>query len=173
MQFNAIAGGDRPRDGVRGLGVSDVLEIDLEPSQLPWLLDEPEAMRDRIGEQLQQATAAALASPSSDTQPVEEREYELRLLGMMRARLPKHIDHVPIAFVGPSGMVEDAVRGAVRRAADALSQLAAGNLRSGIDAGARLDETAVAAAKWVETLQNCQAVVGFNFDPGANPGAAW
>jgi hypothetical protein len=173
MQLNAIAGGDLPHSGVRGLGVSDVLEVALDASQLPWLIEALEARRRRVEEQLREAAADGLTSNSSDGATlVEERQYELRLLRMMQACLPGCAHHGRVVLVGPSGMVEDAIREAVRRVADSLSELASGSLR-GEDACARLQETTAAAAAWVETLLNCQAVVAFNFDPGANPGAAW
>ena len=40
MQTEAIAGGAAPSGTVHGLGVCDALRVELQPCQLPWLIDE-------------------------------------------------------------------------------------------------------------------------------------
>jgi hypothetical protein len=61
----------------------------------------------------------------------------------------------------------------VRRVISALNEMASQPLRGDANRGAHLRETGAAAGAWVETLVACHAVVAFNFDPEANPGAAW
>ena len=52
MQGKPIAVGDPPTGNVRGLGVCDVLEVEIAPVQLPWLIDELDEMRGPLEEQL-------------------------------------------------------------------------------------------------------------------------
>jgi hypothetical protein len=66
-------------------------------------------------------------------------------------------------------MVEEVVRGVMRKLAGALSELAG---QRGPDERA-LQETAAAAASGAETLVECRAVAGFSFDPDADPMASW
>jgi hypothetical protein len=155
---------------VRGLGLTDVLELTLEPIQVPWLLDELDAIRERREEALQLQLAAGGASGDEHDALVDEREYELRLLGMMRERFRgRHA--VPTTLVGPSGLVEEAVRGAMRRVLAALSDLAAEPPAR--DADERLRELSGAADMSIRTYLDCKAVTGFNFDSEADPMRAW
>jgi len=166
MHHKPTAAGDRDAGTVRGLGVCDVLEVEIEPVQLSWLIDELDETRGPLEEQLARERA------SGDTEAVDAAAYELFLLRSMRARLPADADGERVRFLGPSGMVMRVVRGAARDVIAALGELAAARE---LDAQGRatLRATAVAAAAWVETLVDCEAVVAFNFDPDASPIRPW
>lgn len=149
------------RRTVSGLGVCDALRVELASVQLRWLADELDEMRGPLEEALLRARA--------DESPDEAaaHEYELRLLRMMRAQLA---DDRTTVFVGPTGMVDEAVRGALRNVVGALAELV--GERDFAD-GERLRETAAAAEAWVRTFVDLRAVVAFNFDPEAEPSQPW
>lgn len=149
------------RRTVSGLGVCDALRLELAPVQLPWLADELDEMRGP----LEEALARARADDATDD--AAGHEYELRLLRMMRAQLA---DERSTVFVGPTGMVDEAVGGAMRNVVGALSELV--HDREAADAE-RLRETAEAANAWVRTFVDLRAVVAFNFDPDAEPSRPW
>jgi hypothetical protein len=157
MQTNRTEDTPALAGGVRGLGLSDALRVELQPVQVPWLIDALDAMRRPVEEALRRA--------HGDER--EERAYELRLLRMMRAGPAAAEASAPVAFIGPSGMVVDAVRAAMRSAIAVLGELD--------DAGdaERLRQTAEAAAAWVRTYLECRAIVWFNVDPDAEPAAPW
>jgi hypothetical protein len=146
---------------VSGLGVCDALRLELTPVQLPWLADELDEMRGPLEEALLRARADEAADDAA------AHEYELRLLRMMRAQL---VDDRSTVFVGPTGLVDEAVRGAMRNVVGALSELV--HDRGAAD-GDRLLETAAAANAWVRTFVDLRAVVAFNFDPEAEPSRPW
>src|SRR5688572_5440631 len=102
---------------VRGVGLSDALILELEAVQVPWLVDELDEMRPPLEEEWQRATDAFAASTDErDREELEEREYELTLLRMMHDGLPASHHDTPVTFAGPSGLVSDAVRGAMQNA---------------------------------------------------------
>jgi hypothetical protein len=158
MQANRTADSPALAGSVRGLGLSDALRVELRPVQVPWLIDALDAM------------AGPRALHQADGREQDEREYELRLLRMMRAGLTA-ADH-GAALIGPSGMVVDAVRIAMRGAMDALRELT-GEDPVEEHVAEQLQQTADAVAAWVRTYLECRAVVWFNVDPDAEPGANW
>jgi hypothetical protein len=149
------------RRTVSGLGVCDALRLELVSAQLPWLADELDDMRGPLEEALMRARADDAADEAAG------HEYELRLLRMMRAQLA---DETATVFVGPTGMVDEAVRGAMRNVVGALAELV--HDREVAD-GERLRATAAAADAWVRTFVDLRAVVAFNFDPEAEPSRPW
>jgi hypothetical protein len=172
MQSEPIAVGVPPSGSVSGLGVCDALRVELQPVQVSWLVDELEEMRGPLEEEVQRAGAGCAASGPNETDR-RDLEYELRLLRLMRARLPAASHQEPFVFIGPSGMVQDVVHGTMRNVAGALSELASGRVSDDPESRAGLRDTAAAAAAWVDTFLECQAVVGFKFDPHADPMTAW
>ena len=159
MQANRTADSPALAGSARGLGLSDALRVELRPVQVPWLIDALDAM------------AGPRALHQADGREQEEREYELRLIRMMRAGLTA-ADRAAVAFIGPSGMVVDAIRIAMRGAMDALRELA-GEDPIEEHLTEQLRQTADAVAAWVRTYLDCRAVVWFNVDPDAEPGANW
>ena len=165
MQRKPIAVGELPAGHVRGLGVCDALELELLPIQVPWLIDELDELRGPLEEQLQRERSAE----PPDAGRVEGIEYELRLLRLMRASLPSFGSTDAVRFVGPSGMVERLIRGAMVNVASTVIELAAADA---LDVFA-LRDAAAAAAAWATTLLDCSQVVRFNFDPDAEPKQQW
>jgi hypothetical protein len=151
------------RRSVSGLGVCDALRLELEPVQLPWLADELDEMRGPLEE------ALARARTEGTEDEAAAHRYELRLLRMMRAQIPDARAAAPMVFVGPTGLVDEAVRGTMRNVVGALAELAHG---ASAEPG-RLRDAAAAADAWVRTFLDLRAVVAFNFDPEAEPSQPW
>ena len=149
------------RRTVSGLGVCDALRLELEPVQLPWLADELDEMRGPLEEALARAREAGSEDEAT------AHAYELRLLRMMRAQLGDR--PAPLVFVGPTGMVDEAVHGTMRNVVGALAELAHGSAAD----PRRLRDAAAAADAWVRTFLDLRAVVAFNFDPEAEPSRPW
>jgi hypothetical protein len=110
-----IAAGDLPGRTVRGLGVCDVLQVDLRPVQIPWLVDQIEEMRRDLEGRLDLERSAVEAADATRSERVDAAEYELYLLPLMQSRLPTPPSQAVVPLIGPSGMVEKAVRGALHK----------------------------------------------------------
>jgi hypothetical protein len=165
MQSEPSAVNASPARGtVSGLGVCDALRVELLSFQLPWLIDELEEMRGPLEEELQRARAAASSATGDADDDEGARQYELRLLRVMRGQLPgKRVDG-SVVFVGPSDMVVEAVRGAAGNVVHALVELMHDRAHSDEAGCQRLRVTAAAAVAWVETLADCRAVTAFSLD---------
>jgi hypothetical protein len=172
MQSEPIAVGVPPSGSVFGLGVCDALRVELQPVQVSWLIDELEEMRGPLEETVQRIRADASARCERAVADLATYEYELRLLRMMRAQLGTVRADEPTVFVGPAGMVGEAVRGAMRNVVGALTELAHSRVADP-GGGERLRETAAAAEAWVRTFVDLRSVVAFNFDPEAEPSQPW
>ena len=174
MQRELTAIGAPPTARVGGLGVCDALRVELDPVQLPWLVDAREEMRRPLEERLQRARAQdERRHDEPSTRELAEREYHLRLLRLMHARLAAPCDEQSTTFVGPSAMVADVVRVAMRNVTAELRDLADGWAGSRHEEHERLQRTAAAASAWVDTFLACEAVTSFNFDGDADPGRQW
>jgi hypothetical protein len=171
MQAEAIAGGATSSGTVRGLGVCDALSVELQPCQLPWLIDELEEMRGPLEDELQRLRCGC---DGGDREELERSEYELRLLRMVRAQLPgAGRQERPVELVGPSGMIGEVALNTMRHVVDVLSDLAHARPAADPQVAARLRDTAAAANAWVRTVLDCRAVEAFSLDPDADPTAAW
>src|SRR5687768_9354100 len=84
--------------GVQGLGVSDVLRVELEPRQVEWLVDEIDVLRDVVEEALAHEHGRRKAVPGAaprarlpEADEVEDEldrlRYEARMLRMIRDQL--------------------------------------------------------------------------------------
>jgi len=169
MQWQPTAGTPVPSSRVGGLGVCDVLRIEFAPTQLLWLIDQLEEMRSPLEREFERLLARPRDPQDDETaRELEAARYKLRLLRMIRAEVPA-ADHADaVVVVGPSEMLLDVVRGAMRRAVDDLGTLAHG-VYSEPSELSRLRDIASAVRAWVETLVECEAVEGFRFDPDADP----
>lgn len=168
MRDQGIAG--RECASVTGLGVCDVWRLELTAEQWPWLVDELEEVRGPLEEELRRlwALQAAGDDPEVDRE-VSAREYELRLVRLMRAQLPGADHRAGVAFVGPAELVRELVRGVLRNVVHALSDCV-GDAHS-VDPEWRsgLVGTAAAAAAWARTFVECHELEAFRFDPAADP----
>jgi hypothetical protein len=146
---------------VRGLGVCDVLRLELVPAQLPHLVEQVEALAEEI-----RRPPAAASGRSNCVQ------YELHLIELLRARLPVGEVSEPFALAGPAEMIGRIARGALRGAVEALAERVRQPGRDR-EARAQLADDAAAAGAWVRTFIDVQAVEDFTFDPNADPREPW
>jgi hypothetical protein len=155
---------------VRGLGVSDALQVELEDVQLSWLIDELEEMRGPLEESLQLARARCIDDPADGAaaEELEATEHQLRLLRMVRAQLPPSGHGGRVSFVGPTELVLDVVRETTRNVVAALSELVHGQDVGHGDWHTRVSQASGAAAAWVQTFLDCETVELFAFDPSAD-----
>jgi hypothetical protein len=174
MHAHRIAGQPVPSsdppwsDRVRGLGVCDALQLQLEPEQLPWLLDELDELSVAHEQGLSEAAArrAITGDPQirrDATEDVDDRREELALLRAVRERISGAPDG-PAVVCGPAPLLSSVVRGVTQAAAERLAELA-GEFPTGRDAEAsgRILSTAAATNAWVQTLVALQRLEWFTF----------
>jgi hypothetical protein len=164
MQREPIAINAPPSGHVSGLGVCDALRLELEPAQVPWLVDELDVMRGPLEEQLMRTSA-------DDRDHVEALDHELHLLRLMRAQLPGTLHDEPQTFVGPAGRVCRIANAVLANAVAALAEHVGEGPPRSADARGWLREIVRVVAAWAETVADCYAVEGYSFDPRADPRA--
>jgi len=169
MQPDRTADPARHAGSARGLGVCDVLRVELTARHRPGL---ERALAERAGECRRRAhallaEAQAATSPSDDPEVLRLRE-ELRLLERIRAGLP---DPPAGAFLllGPAGLVLELVADSLRAA---VGELAAGLEEGGAHPAADAGPLEAAGA-WITTALDCRAVEAFSLDAGVDPVHAW
>lgn len=135
---------------VRGLGVCDVLEVELTPEQLESL----QGVLDAHIAALQYVLPTLVASE------LREAHHALRLLQRMRPGTN--------SLVGPAGLVLELVKACVDASVNTLA-------RRVEDAGdpAALDHGSRLAAAWTRTLADCRAVEDYSFEADVDPVRAW
>ena len=155
MQGNRIGNDGSAAARVRGLGVCDVLRVELAAVQVPGLIAELEELRGPLEEQRLRAVAE---------DDVDEVEHRLACVRGMRAQLPRSDEAAPVVLVGPADLVLETARGAARNAADELAEA----LRRSADDPEAVRERAAVALAWVDTWMDCRAVESFSFEPEAD-----
>jgi hypothetical protein len=139
---------------VRGLGISDVLLVELQPRQVAACVDEIE----RLGRVVEDA----LAIGQEDD---DRRRYELRVLRAIRAALLEQTVMDRSVLLGPAPLVSELVAGA---AADIVARLQESiSSCRGSDEASRneLRRCSEDATAWMTTYVDALAVQWFGFDP--------
>lgn len=168
MRDQGIAG--RERASVSGLGVCDVWRLELTAEQWPWLVDELEEVRGPLEEELRRLWALQAAGEDPGVgREVSAREYELRLVRMMRAQLPAAEDVGGVVFDGPAELLRELVPAVLANVADTLSERVEALSPTDVGSRAELIEIADAVAAWARTLVGCHELEVFSFDPAADP----
>jgi hypothetical protein len=186
MQADRIVAAARTAGSVRGLGVCDVLRIELEPVQRAGLelqlVSRVAALERRDGIEPQRAGldrryigpwvgAGERAGDLVADRDLGEVGEELRLLTRMRASVPA-CPHGPFAFAGPAGLVLGLV-GACLAAAVANVHVRLGEDGPGALSSAASEADLEEAAAWIATALDCRAVEAYSFEAGADPVHAW
>ena len=165
MQSERIADASALSGSVRGLGVCDALRVELAAEQLPGLIERLEAHRAALRDEMERRRAAVMPRDLRGTAQLDEAENELRLIELLREELPTAGEtSEPFAVIGPAGPIGAMVGGAMRHAVEALSQLVVATSRQDAGGRDRLTHAAAAAAAWVRTYVEAQAVEDFSFD---------
>ena len=142
-----------PVDRVCGLGVCDVLRVELELCQVPSLRSEIEELRATVGE------AIETMLDRGDEADLDRLRYELQVLDMIGRQLDQVDDHVVVC--GPARLMGEIITGATRDAAATVVEQLGNRARE----DAVLRDAAELATAWVETYAAAQAVEAYSFDP--------
>jgi hypothetical protein len=160
MQHNRNPAGASPTPPasttVVGLGVCDVLRVDLDPSQLPVLLEEIERQR----QVYEEAIGGAL--DAEDQESLDRLRRERRTLATMAEQLRPLVER-PVIW-GPAPIISDMVACAARSAVEQLDAVIQRERLTRRDRVVLL-EAAHAAAAWAETFIALRAVEDYSFDP--------
>jgi hypothetical protein len=171
MQAERTAADAALSGSVRGAGVCDVLRVELQPVQRALLVERTDAIQSSLQDELARQAAAPEPRNQRETEALRLARNELRLLELLQARLPAGGVDGPFELVGPADMVTRLARECVGIAAERLADLVGADSERGPKTRERLIAAATAAAAWVRTFVDCQAVEDFSFDPWADP--AW
>jgi hypothetical protein len=163
---------------VRGLGLCDVLRVELEPCQIAGAIEELEEWRGPLSETFEQARTrwdevADKESPGElgrrDEEELSRSAYALHVLSRLRAQLPT-IDHDErVVVVGPASMVSHFIAGAARSAVDDLADSVRSRLQAGGEKEAKLRAALAAVNAWLDTYMECEALEWYLFDPPYAP----
>jgi hypothetical protein len=158
MQADRIADPARLAGTVRGLGVCDVLRVELAPCQRPALARELAHRAAASSRELAevQSRARARGVRRADTSELNRLRAEARVLAQLRAALP--VEPVaPFVLTAPAGLVVELVTACLHAVVERLGEdpEAAGPLE--------------AATAWMTTALDCRAVESFCFEPGVDP----
>ena len=167
MQANRNAPNRVPSGTVVGLGVSDVLRLELRAVQVPWLIEELEENRTVIDDAIQLSV-----DPDSPHGTPEKREllrYDSKLIRLMRASLPESDRGDDVVFAGPARLVIPLVEGTLHHVAETFFDETTHRFSNDPAGWERLRETAAAVTAWVETYLDMKELERFNFDPDADP----
>ena len=162
---------------VLGLGVTDLLRVELEPAQIPSLVEqlavtrgvcESAVVRDEARWEESPAFQKEIrpASVVEVAKDLDASRFDLRALDVIRRQLRGGDGGEPsvTTIIGPSRIVAELVRETARRVAVSLNDLLEKPPRGDVDAQANLERAAVAAKAWVETYVECEAVVWSRFE---------
>jgi hypothetical protein len=165
MQSERIAEASALSGSVRGLGVCDALRVELAAGQLPGLVDQIEAHSAALRDEIERRRAALMPGDLRGAAQLDEAESELRLIELLRGELPT-AEETSQSFVviGPAGPIGAMARGAMRHAVEALAELVLATSRDDAAGRDHLARAAAAAAAWVRTYIDAQAVEDFSFD---------
>jgi hypothetical protein len=154
---------------VRGLGVCDVLQVELMPVQLPQLIEQIDAMRASLEEEIRRRSDAMAPGDARGADWLRAAQYQLHLVDLARERIPAGDVSQPFDFFGPAEMLGALARDATVGAVDTLARLVRDEEARGREARDRLSLASEAAATWVRTLVEVTALEGFSFDRDRDP----
>ena len=142
---------------VIGLGVCDVLRVELQPRQLPSLDEEIQIQRAVYDQSI------AGAAEDGDRDAFDRLRAERRTLTMVAEQIRRPGDS-PVIW-GPAAAISDLVTCSARSAADRLVDAMQRDLLVDGGDGPALIEAAHVAAAWAETYVALRAVESFSVDP--------
>jgi hypothetical protein len=149
-----------PIDRVCGLGLCDVLRVELENCQLESLRDEIDEQRHVFDD------ATALAAHCGDEESLDALRYEREVLEMIAKQVVEaRPEDARVVVWGPARMVSGLVSGAAREAAAQLVEHVRRKPLSHSPTGGALIAASRIAAAWAETYVAVQAIEGYSFDP--------
>lgn len=170
MQADRSADPARLAGSVRGLGVCDVLRVELVACQHAALEHELERRAAAVRRDLRELGGRARAARPggrrrlADLAEVERLRADARVLARVRASLPRHAQE-PFVLLAPAGLVVEVVGACLRAVVAALGA----GLGEGPAHPAAATGPLEAAAAWIATALDCGAVEAFCLEPGVDP----
>ena len=174
----AQSSGTSPWTGrVLGLGVTDVLRIELAPEQVPSLVEQLDVLRDVYKDSVSHdrarceairdfAREARLPRAIQAEKDLDASEFDLEALDIIASQV-REVDcdqPGPVTIHGPSRIIAELVREATLQAAAKLNELLASAPRNEADAREQLVAAGAAVKAWTEIYVECAAVEWFKFD---------
>lgn len=164
MQADRSADPARLAGSVRGLGVCDVLRVELAACQHTALEQELGRRAAALRRELRALEGRGRARRRSAEADLARLRADARVMSRVREALPKHAQQ-PFVLVAPAGLVIEVVTVCLRAA---VARLNAG-LGEGPAHPAAATEALEAAAAWIATALDCRAVESFCLEPGVDP----
>jgi hypothetical protein len=168
-----------PRIGsVQALGLSDVLQVELQPGQVVGFADELAELRGPLVEAYESALERWLTSshfgsggrePGGAEEKLSAAAYALRLHAAMTSQMPQTPTDEPLVVVGPATAMSEIIDGAARSAADEVAGLLRQSPVPPAELPAVLRDRAAVLAAWIETYIDREAVESYRFDPNWDP----
>jgi hypothetical protein len=157
-----LASPSPPVERVCGLGVCDVLRIEIDGSQVDSLRDEIDELRRVIDDAIGVAT-------DRGREELPRLLYESEILSMIGRELTGGGRSEPVVVVGPAPMMSELVRGAARDAGERLVERLDQRAPRNRTSAEALVAAADVAGAWARTLVAVEAVEGYSFDPDFDP----
>lgn len=152
-----------PVDRACGVGLCDVLRIELDACQIESLRDEIDELKRVLDE------AMVAAAERGDDDGLNRCRYDREVLDMVAGQLAGGHGGERVVVVGPAAMLSELVGGAARDAGERLvDHLAERRPRDGTSAEALVAAAELAAA-WARTYAAVNAVETYSFDPAVDP----
>ena len=165
MQADRSADVARLAGTVRGLGVCDVLRVELAACQQSALARELQRRAAVVKGELRALEARRLPRRrSAEESELTRLRTEARVLARVRGALPGDAC-TPFVLVAPAGLVVELVTACLRTV---VATLAAG-LGEGPAHSAAAVGPLEATAAWIRTALDCRAVEAFCLEPGVDP----
>jgi hypothetical protein len=169
-----------PVGSVVGMGLTDVLRVELQPSQVRGLIEEVDELYRPLTETFERARANWEAVSKRSGADVTRRtaeaaeelsaaSYSLRVLAAIRAQVPEAGALAPVVIVGPTSMLSRIVAGATHDVVANLGELIGSPSRLARATAEEVLELARTVSAWVATYADCHAVAHYSFDPNWDP----
>ena len=162
----------RARHRVRGLGICDVLEVELDRDQVDGLTAEIDDVCIALEQSISELVSAdpQEASPGhDDDETVRRHLHQIAVARAIRGQLVTGDPGRRTVF-GPARSLSQLIDGATRSAAEALAQMMLKQRIGGTSGAAKAAELAASVEAWMTTVVEVRELEWFVFDPDEGTG---
>jgi len=161
------------RHRVRGLGICDVLEFELDPAQIDGLIAEIDdlcvALEQSISELVAARSHEALKADRSSDESVRRHLHQIAVARAIRGQLVTG-ELGPTTVLGPARILPELIDGATRSATEALARKASERQIAGTSGTARAAELAANVEAWMARWSRSVSSSGSVFEPDDGTG---
>ena len=157
------------RRRVRGLGICDVLEVELEPEQIDGLIAEIDDLCIAHEQSISELASTRSHEAAACDEEVRRHLHQLAVARAIRGQLVSGEPGSRTVF-GPARTLSELIDGATRSSAEALAQLVVDRPIAGTSATARAAELAATAETWAVTMVEVRELEWFVFEPDEGTG---